>query len=139
MNEFFDYGSVHIEMLRELTDMFEFSEMYNTSDVDKQLHTFNTYSFSNSQLSLRDLAYKACLLYSKTRNRTKFIIRKAKREAHSLLFQNCENSKSLWNCIRNNGILTRDSDEVSVISNIGLDVLNSNFVNNQLTQSHINR
>lgn len=134
MNEFFDYGSVHIEMLRELTDMFEFSEMYNTSDVDKQLHTFNTYSFSNSQLSLR-----ASFVYSKTRNRTKFIIRKAKRETHSLLFQNCENSKSLWNCIRNNGILTRDSDEVSVISNIGLDVLNSNFVNNQLTQSHINR
>lgn len=89
-------------------------------------------------ISMRDLAYSAFCsdrtdenwkIYCRIRNRTKSLIRKAKRLAHCRIF-NGLSSKQLWNVLRNNGV----ANDGMYANPIDVFSLNEIFVSNQLDE-----
>lgn len=99
---------------------------------------FNT-PLINYHLSLRDLAFKEYLrvpsrqnwrCYCKARNRSKTVIRNAKRMAHTNKFKNLDTS-GMWKLLRSNGCLNTDDP----VEGVNPDELNMEFSNNRSVDS----
>ncbi|XP_037816391.1 uncharacterized protein LOC119606830 [Lucilia sericata] len=95
---------------------------------------FNSPEIKNS-LTIRNASYRLYLRkrskenwnnFCRLRNRSKTIIRNAKRKAHATLFHD-KNSEQIWNTLRANGI----GDTVTNIDKVDVENLNSFFSSNQ--------